>query len=125
MTAADDADLGRLVAGTRILVTGATGLFGRALIGRLLALGARVRATSTRTPALPLPAGVEHVAGSLADPAFAERVCQGMDGLFHCAGRRGSIGIQTRQACDLLAGNIAIDFNALEAARRTGVARVV
>ncbi len=126
MTAADEADdLARLVAGTRILVTGATGLFGRALIERLVALGARVRATSTRPPAAPLPAGVEHVAGSLTEPALAEQVCQGMDGLFHCAGRRGSIGIQTRQACDLLAGNIAIDFNALEAARRADIGRIV
>src|SRR5258706_6697148 len=121
----DNAALAPLVDGARILVTGATGLYGRALIDRLLNLGARVRAVATRTPTLPLPAAVELVTGTLADPGFADTVCRGMDGLLHCAGLRGSIGIQTKQACDLLAGNITIDFNTLEAARRAGVARVV
>ena len=125
MTDGNDSELRPLVDGARIVVTGGTGLYGRALIGRLLALGARVRAVSRR-PAVPaLPAGVEHLTGSLADPAVAERACRGMDGLFHCAGLRGSIAIQTRQACDLLAGNIAVDFHTLEAARGAGVARVV
>jgi GDP-L-fucose synthase len=111
--------------GARILVTGATGLYGRALVDRLVAMGAIVRAVSRTAPRLPLPYGVEHVAGSLAEPQFADRVCQGIDGLFHCAGLRGSIAIQLRQATDLLAGNIAIDFNTLEAARRAAVPRVV
>jgi GDP-L-fucose synthase len=123
--AADEAELARLIAGTRVLVTGATGLFGRALVDRLVALGARVRATSTRSPAPPLPDSVEHVAGSLADPALAARVCRDMDGLFHCAGLRGAIAIQIKRACDMLAGNIAIDFTTLEAARRAGIGRVV
>ena len=121
----NDAALAALVNGTRILVTGATGLYGRALIERLSSLGARVRAVATRTPTLPLPAAVELMTGTLADPGLADAVCRGMDGLLHCAGLRGSIGIQTKQACDLLAGNIAIDFNTLEAARRAGVARIV
>jgi GDP-L-fucose synthase len=125
MTDQTDTELARLVAGVPIVVTGGTGLFGRALIDRLIGLGARVRAVSTKPPALKLPEGVEHLTGSLADPAVAERACRGMAGLFHCAGLRGSIAIQTRQACDLLAGNIAIDFNTLEAARRAGVERVV
>jgi GDP-L-fucose synthase len=125
MTDRTDTELAGLVAGAPVLVTGGTGLFGRALIARLVALGARVRAVSTKPPALALPAGVEHLAGSLADPRFAEHACRGMAGLFHCAGLRGSIAIQTRQACDLLAGNISVDFNTLEAARKAGVARVV
>jgi GDP-L-fucose synthase len=121
----DDAALATLINGTRILVTGATGLYGRTLVDRLLARGARVRAVATRTPTLPLPTAVELMIGTLADPGFADAACRGMDGLLHCAGLRGSIGIQAHQACDLLAGNIAIDFNTLEAARRAGVARVV
>jgi GDP-L-fucose synthase len=120
-----DTELARLVAGRLILVTGGTGLFGRALIGRLLGLGARVRAVSTKIPALPLPGAVELLNGSLADSGFADHACRGAAGLFHCAGLRGSIAIQTRLACDLLAGNIAIDFNTLEAARRAAIERVV
>jgi nucleoside-diphosphate-sugar epimerase len=125
MTEQTETELARLVAGVPILVTGGSGLFGRALIDRLLGLGARVRAVATRPPSLPLPAAVELLTGSLADPGFAALACRGMVGLFHCAGLRGSIAIQTRQACDLLAGNIAIDFNTLEAARRAEIARIV
>lgn len=109
----------------RILVTGATGLFGRGLVDRLITLGAEVRAVSTRPPRMALPGGIEHLTGDLSDAAFADRAAAGMDGLFHCAGRRGSIGIQTRQAADMLAGNVLIDFQTLEAARRANIPRVV
>ncbi|MDZ5441934.1 NAD(P)H-binding protein [Micromonospora sp. 4G57] len=52
-----------------ILVTGATGTVGREVVSLLVARGERVRAVS-RTPATAgLPAGVEVVAGDLAEPA--------------------------------------------------------
>lgn len=52
-----------------VLVTGATGTVGRHLVDQLLAGGHRVRAL-TRDPArAALPAGVDVVAGDLADPA--------------------------------------------------------
>lgn len=111
--------------GKTILVTGASGLYGRALVPHLLARGARVRAVASRPPAATLPDGVELRVGDLKDPAFANEAVAGADGLFHLAGKRGSVGIQIAQAATMLADNTLICFNALEAARRAGVARIV
>jgi GDP-L-fucose synthase len=121
----DSADLYR---GKTILVTGATGLYGRSLIPRLLARGAKVRAVSTRPPPQDFPTaaeGVEHLAGDLSDRVFAERAAHGADGLFHMAGRRGSIGIQLKRGATMLADNVLVCMTTLEAARRAGIARVV
>jgi len=110
------------------LVTGATGLYGRSLVPRLLERGARVRAVSTRPPPEDFPSaaeGVEHLAGDLSDPRFADRAVDGVDGLFHLAGRRGSISIQVARGATMLAANTLICMTTLEAARRARVARIV
>ncbi len=117
-----------LYRGKTILVTGATGLYGRSLVPRLLALGARVRAVSTRPSPQDFPGaadGVEHLAGDLTDRCFADRAAKGADGLFHLAGRRGSIAIQVRHGATMLADNVLVCMNTLEAARRAGIARIV
>ena len=111
--------------GRTILVTGASGLYGRALVPRLLALGARVRAAASRPLSVPLPPGVDLRVGDLKDPAFAAAIVAGADGLFHLAGKRGSVGIQRAQAATMLADNTLVCFNTLEAARLAGVARIV
>ncbi|MGN9837949.1 NAD(P)H-binding protein [Nonomuraea sp. H19] len=60
-----------------VLVTGATGTVGRALVEQLLAGGQEVRAL-TRNPAKAnLPSGVEVVAGDLADTAGLTRAFEG------------------------------------------------
>lgn len=117
-----------LYAGKRILVTGATGLIGRALVPRLLDRGAIVRTTSTSAPTRGFPhhaRSVEHLVGDLTDRGFADRAALGMDGVIHLAGRRGSVGIQTTRAATMLGENTLICMNTLEAARRAGVARIV
>jgi GDP-L-fucose synthase len=108
-----------------ILVTGATGLYGRTLVPRLVAKGARVRAVATRPPAIPLDAGCELCFGELKDPHFTARVAAGADGLFHLAGKRGSVGIQIDQGATMLADNALVCLNTLEAARQAGIARMV
>jgi uncharacterized protein YbjT (DUF2867 family) len=61
-----------------ILIAGATGNVGRPLIDQLLAAGHRVRAL-TRNPAkADLPAGVEVVAGNLADPGSLTQAFAGV-----------------------------------------------
>ena len=69
-----------------ILVTGATGAQGGALIPRLLAQGFRVRAL-TRNPAKPsaqalAARGAEVVAGDLDDPVSLRAACEGAWGVF-------------------------------------------
>jgi GDP-L-fucose synthase len=112
--------------GSRILVTGATGLIGRELTERLLARGAKLRTTSRRVPPPEFPLDhVEHCIGDLTDRNFAQQVSEGIEGLFHLAGRRGSIGIQCTRAATMLGENMMICFNVLDAARRAGVTRVL
>jgi GDP-L-fucose synthase len=117
-----------LFEGKTILVTGASGLYGRSLVPRLVAAGAKVR-TAARRPLAPevaaLGGQVEHLAGDLRDRAFAERAAEGADGLFHLAGQRGSVGIQIARGATMLADNALACINTLEAARRAGIARIV
>ena len=61
----------------------------------------------------------------LADRAFARRIMRGINGLFHLAGRRGSVGIQRAQGATMLGENLTICLNTLDAAQRAGVERVL
>ena len=107
----------------RFAMTGATGFVGGALARRLRADGHEVRAL-VRAPdrAADLAAlGVELVAGDLDDAAALDRLCDGVDGLFHVAGwyRLGqdpSVGTRI---------NVEGTRNVLDAARRNDVPRTV
>jgi nucleoside-diphosphate-sugar epimerase len=75
-----------MVAGTRALVTGASGFIGRALVRRLVADGHEVVATSRHQPAA--PTGTEQwVLADLLDPGAVRRLVQevGPDVVFHLA----------------------------------------
>jgi GDP-L-fucose synthase len=115
---------GRLYRGRRVLVTGAAGLYGRTLVPKLVELGAEVRTTSRTAPDPPLASG-DHRIGDLTDRRFAESVVDGIDVVFHLAGRRGSIGLQTAKAATMLGENALICLNTLSAAQRAGVKALV
>ncbi|MEW1911578.1 NAD(P)H-binding protein [Kitasatospora sp. NPDC085895] len=65
-----------------IVVTGATGNVGRALVRHLVEAGEQVTAVSRRRPEDPLPPGVRHVAADLADPPAVRAAMDGAEGLF-------------------------------------------
>jgi len=67
-----------------VLVTGASGSLGSAVLGRLVADGKKVRAFVRRIPEKPL-AGVEYCFGNLGDPAAVDRAFAGADTLFTSA----------------------------------------
>jgi nucleoside-diphosphate-sugar epimerase len=72
---------------SRILVTGATGFVGRALVGRLLADGRRVRA-AVRPASAALPAGIETVTVADIGPDTDWRAAiAGVDAIVHLAAR--------------------------------------
>ena len=75
-----------------ILVTGASGFIGRALVGRLVAGGQPVRAlVRSDAGAKLVPAGAEVVRGDVADVESLRRAAAGVDLVFHLAGSyRGS-----------------------------------
>src|SRR5690242_18589173 len=65
-----------------IVVTGATGNVGRALVRHLVEAGEQVTAVSRRRPEDPLPPGVRHVAADLADPPAVRAALDGAEALF-------------------------------------------
>src|SRR3569623_213068 len=65
-----------------VLVTGATGRIGRAVVDELLAAGVPVRALTRDPAAAELPAGVEVVAGDFADPASLAPALRGVRAVF-------------------------------------------
>lgn len=104
-----------------VLVAGATGALGREVVAALVASGVRVRAL-TRQAALPAPMremGVEHARGDVTRPASLRGVCDGVDGVFSCAGAPLALGLAAPAAFSSVDGhgNVAL----FEEARRAGV----
>ncbi len=69
---------------TTVLVTGATGTLGRAVVHLLLAAGYTARALSRQTQ-VALPAGAELVVGDLTRSAELTPALSGVDAIIHCA----------------------------------------
>jgi GDP-L-fucose synthase len=89
-------------------------------VPRLIERGARVR-TASSTPPRPALSGAEHRIGDLTDRRFADELVDGIEVVFHLAGRRGSVGIQNTRAATMLGENALICLNTIEAARRARV----
>lgn len=87
----------------RILLTGAGGFIGTALLPQLLAAGHTVRALYHRAVPTQLPGGVDAQQGDLLDAGLCRQLCQGMDLVLHLAGRAhvgGSEADQQRNTLD-------------------------
>jgi uncharacterized protein YbjT (DUF2867 family) len=65
-----------------VLVTGATGRVGRAVVAQLLGAGVPVRALTRRPATAALPEGVDLVAGDLTVPASLDAALQGVGAVF-------------------------------------------
>jgi nucleoside-diphosphate-sugar epimerase/phosphohistidine swiveling domain-containing protein len=68
----------------KVLVTGATGVFGRDVVGRLVRDGHEVVGMSRRVPAS-MPAGMTHVAADIQDSAAVSKAMAGCDAVVHLA----------------------------------------
>ncbi len=107
----------------RILVTGATGGLGLALVGAVAAAGHRVRATGrsraheARISAL----GAEFVPADLTAPGAAEPLCDGVDSVIHAAALTSGWG----PPAPFEAINVEATRALLGAARRAGCGRFV
>lgn len=106
------------VAGATVLVTGANGTVGRAVVRRLSRAGATVRAMARRATAFDA-AGVQTVVADLGDRAALARAVQGADLVVHCAASLdGDLDECTRV-------NVEGTANLLHAMRGAGTAALV
>ena len=103
-----------------LLVTGATGYLGAALVAHLTEVGLPVRAAiRSAARASVLPEEVERVPADLHDEQSLVQAMRGCDGVFHLAASLGPSPEDTRRA------NVDGTARVLSAARRAGVRRVV
>ncbi|MBI4179766.1 NAD-dependent epimerase/dehydratase family protein [bacterium] len=109
-----------MYANKRILVTGATGLIGRALVKLLIQAGARVRAASLRDPIDPHPEA-EYVQGDLMSRDVCAGMTRGMDYVFHLASIKGSVGVGRKYAADFFVKPILMNTHMMEESRKAGV----
>ena len=101
----------------RVLVTGAGGLLGRAIVAELAG-----RTGLAGLDILSGPAGVGHVQGSVEDPAAVARAMKGCDAVIHVAARPN---IWSGNGREIMSTNVVGTWNVLEAAEAAGVRRVV
>lgn len=100
-----------------ILVTGSAGRIGQAVVRELAAHGEPVRGLDL----VPTPHAAESVVGSITDLADVRRAMAGARALVHLAATPDDDDFHTR----LLPNNLVGTYNVIEAARETGVPRVV
>lgn len=111
------------VSGRSVLVTGGTGLIGRAVVERLCAAGAHVRIVSLDH--LTVSSRAEHIRGDLADFDFCKRAIEGMEYVCHLAGVKGSIEVTKLKPASFLVPLLQMNTNVIEAARLAQVRRLV
>ncbi|MDE1163645.1 MAG: NAD-dependent epimerase/dehydratase family protein [Acidobacteriaceae bacterium] len=108
------------------LITGVAGFVGSHIAEALIARGDRVLgfdnlSTGRREN---VPKGVDFIVGDLADPDTVERVCKGVDGIFH-QGALPSVPRSVKNPRPSHVSNVDGTFNLLEGARAAGVKRVL
>ena len=109
---------------TRVLVTGASGCVGRALVDEALAAGWAVRGLSRRLPSPPLPAAGEVLRGDVQDAAVVARAVAGCAAVVHLASWTHAVP-RTCEEHAALAGAIVGGTRVVAEAAQSAGARLV
>lgn len=108
-----------------VLVTGATGAIGPALVEELIRSGYRVRTLSRRPPDAVLPDGVESQEGDITDRAAAQRAADGTAAIFHLAARLHLAGPPSRDIAAYQRVNVDGTEAVVAAAQQADVQRII
>ena len=108
---------------TVCLVTGATGLIGRQVVSRLLALGKTV--ISVSLDSITSPGVSSHVTGDLRDFSLCLDLTRNVDEVYHLAGIKGSLEVTKSRPASFLAPMLQLNTNVLEASAQNKVPRLV
>lgn len=108
---------------SRVLITGASGFLGHALVNEFLNAGVGVRALDIAAVTGARATEVESIVGDVTDPAVADRACAGCDAVViaHMAPNRPGVYASAAAPFDINVKGCAL---MLEAAVRQGVRRV-
>lgn len=109
--------------GTKVLVTGGTGMIGRAIVKLLCNANAQVTSVSLDDLVIDERAG--HLKLDLTQLSNCLDVTNGMDYVFHVAGIKGSIEVTKSKPASFFVPLLMFNTNMLEACRVNNVKRVV
>jgi 2-alkyl-3-oxoalkanoate reductase len=101
-----------------VLVTGAAGALGSALVARLVADGKSVRGMVRRPPRTPVP-GVQYVIGNLGNPDDVRRAVDGADVVIHAGAAKA--GVWDEHRCATVVGT----ENVIAACQAASVAQLI
>jgi len=108
---------------TKVLVTGAGGFIGHHLVSYLRKQGHWVRGVDIKHPEYAATDANEFVIRDLRDPAAALASARGVDHVYALAADMGGMGYISSNHARILHDNTIINFNTLDAAHASGVAR--
>ncbi len=114
--------MANLYKGKNILVTGGTGMIGKYLVEKLLALGAKVRVASLDDASRADPKS-EFLRTDLTSFEACMAACAGQEIVFHLAGIKGSPLMAAKKPASFFVPTLAFDTNMMEAARQCGAAK--
>lgn len=102
------------------VITGGSGVLGRALVRELLDCGKRVRVLDLKPP--PDPDDVEYIKGSVLDPDHVERAIKGAEVVYHLAASMPQADLSPRGFWEI---NVGGTLNVADAALQHGARRLV
>ena len=108
---------------TKVLVTGAGGFIGHHLVSYLRKQGHWVRGVDIKHPEYAATDANEFVIRDQRDPAAALASARGVDHVYALAADMGGMGYISSNHARILHDNTIINFNTLDAAHASGVAR--